>query len=68
MVKVEIKEDDGSKVFFCDGVQFKNHTETVGRIVFTQSFVTIINNNAKVKSCQMMLSPGDLVFIEECDL
>lgn len=65
MLKVTIQEEDGSKNFFCDGVQFKNYELKKDGHMIHRSFITVINNDAKVKSCEMMLLSGDLVFVEE---
>lgn len=65
MLKITIQDDSGSKMFFADGVQIRNHEISSDEKVCKPSFVILFNKRAQVKSSQLLLSPGDVVFLEE---
>lgn len=59
MFKVEIKDmnDMSLKLFYCDGV-------TVSKAV-PNRFVELYNKRAKVKTCQILLKPSQVVSVSE---
>lgn len=65
MLKIEIVEENGSKIFYSDACQFKNYDIDSNEKVSRVPFLILFNKKAQVKSCQLVLTPGDLVYVSE---
>lgn len=61
MLKIEVKDDDGSKLFYGDGIQFLE-TKVDG---LPYNELVIFTKKGKVKSAMFLLHPGDIVMVSE---
>ena len=61
MLKIEVKDDDGSKLFYGDGIQF---VETkVMALPYNE--LVIFTRKGKVKSGMFLLHPGDMLLFQK---
>lgn len=62
MLKISIQDNDGSKIYYADSVEFLNYVEDRA---YTR--LVLHTPKAKVKCNMFMLEPGDNVFVEEVE-